>query len=107
MEGAVKLKFALLTVRFWVCVAPTALAVITSVPGLMAVTLATMEPEAPVIPVEGARAMVLPVWEVTVTGTLGTAFPAESLTLMVNEVLAPNDRELLPLKDRVVPMTLT
>lgn len=105
--GAVKLKLALLMVRFWVCDAPAAVAVMTSFPAAMTVTVAVMTPLALVMPVVGESAMVLPVFDVTVTGTEATGFPAESFTLMVSGLVAPNAIELFPLKERTVPVTLT
>ena len=86
---------------------PAAVLVITSSPPVLAVTAAVTCPALLVIPEAGSNTMVLPVCEVTVTLTPGTATPAESLTLMISVVVAPNASELLPLIVIAVPVTST
>ena len=76
-------------------------------PTLVAVTNAVTWPAPLVIPVAGVRTIVFPVSEVTLSVTPGSAVPAESLTLKVSVVEAPNARELLPLTVMVEPVTST
>lgn len=104
--GVVKAKDELLIASVWVLIAPAPLAVITSVAAaLLAVTVAVSWPEESVVLEE--RATVLPFCEVTPTATPGSAFPPESLTLIVSCVDEFNVSELLPLMAMVVPVTAT
>jgi hypothetical protein len=105
--GALNTRLALLMVSACVLLAPAPLAVMTSFPARVAVTVAVIWPELLVMPEAGLGTIVLPVCEVSVSATLGSGTPAESLTLKVSVVVAPNDSELLPLTVIAVPVTST
>ena len=103
--GVVNVKPAPLTVSACVLVVPAAVAVMTSLPGALAVTTAVTWPEELVVPVAGE--IEFPVAEARVIVKAGTATPAESFRLKVSVVLEPNARELLPLIVMAVPVTST
>jgi hypothetical protein len=98
-------KLALLMVSACVALPPAAVAVIRSLPGAVALTVAVNWPELLVTPVAGV--IVFTFCEATVTVAFGIAVPAESLTVNVSGVVAPAARELLPLIVTVVPTTAT